>query len=671
MRHRSFLKPVTLAFLTVVATAPASAENRRSPGPVCRQPAVEGLRISNDRWPDSFTLRSFAEDAIRLARARTPEEEALALYDWIARVMTIGGSPHEGPPGQEVYAADTLKILNVYGNHWCDGQARIFETLWRSLGRQARRLYLPMRHHSLVELWWRDADGQGRWHALDVNNGWWVRNERGWISSSEDLERNPLLVLAANQDLKMRAQGWLHTHLSSMPEHSMAIHLRRGESYTLRWDNQGFYYVNPRTRQSVAADSPLYEPGGPYSQFIGGGEVVFVPDLSSSTWSDDLWGEVKNVRQLAGHLEPEAAGEDSAFVYQFDFPHLIVDATVEATVVRSSPEAEAAISFSVDGGKSWHSAWAATELGLTHFLLNLGRERGNRGLPSVQGFYSFLLRFEMRAAERPGDVSISDLSFTHRTMMNKMTLPNLAPGWNRFKVAARKLAAGHSLRVVVEWSDKEGVQRLDRVARQLPYEFDLFANGSGGSTVGMGSLKLEPVRLDDEQPSSLAARVRSGAAEDRFQAIIEAGLRGDGSMVGPLLEEFKSQDPEVRFWAADALGKVGSPEAVPALVLGLHDEFEAIRMVSAIALGELKRKEAVPALLEVAMGKAGPGKGYRLFIPVDVGAARWAAARALGRIGDRSAVPALAELLETADGDLGFFVAQALGELGDRRAVPA
>ena len=224
-----------------------------------RELAVLGLHISNDRWPDTFTLRSFAEDAIRLQHARTEEEEALALYDWIARVMTIGGSPYEGAPGNEAPVLDTIKIMAIYGNHWCDGHARLLETMWRALGRQGVRLFIPMRVHSFVELRWRDTDGQERWHALDVNNGWFVRNPQGWIASSEDIERNPLLVLSANQDLKMRTKGWLRTHLSVMPAHSMDLHLRHGEVQTLSWDNGGTFFVNSRTRATVAADSALYE----------------------------------------------------------------------------------------------------------------------------------------------------------------------------------------------------------------------------------------------------------------------------------------------------------------------------------------------------------------------------------------------------------------------------
>jgi len=634
-------------------------EYSRSSIPPALQPAIRGLRISNDRWPDASTLRSFAEDAIRIDRARTQEEEAIALYNWIARVMTIGGSPFEGPPGNEVAVADPLKFLAVYGNHWCDGQARILETMWRSLGRQAHRLYIPMRHHSFVELCWQDEDGKERWHALDVNNGWYVRNEQGWIASSEDVERNPLLVTAANQDLRMRTKGWLRTHLSQMPAHSMALNLRLGESAELLWDNAGIYYVNPGTRASVSAESPLYKPGGPYSRFIGGGELVFSPDLNRPDWADDLAEAPANVALRAGRLMPAMPREPATFTYSFDFPYLISDAVLESAFNSTDPQASASIAFTGDGGKTWTQAWGLTGAARSRLRLNLGIERDRSGSPSVLGMYSYAVRFELRGVSDPAAVSFADLKFRTRIVMNKMALPNLEPGWNRFNVVARSMAPGTALRVTLEWSDKDGAQRLARTATTLPFEFEVFANCSGGNAVKTRSLRLEAVRPQE-------AVTLSG-----YEAIIEAGLMKDRAALNRLTENLKAQDPELRYWSADALGKIGDADAIPTLILALNDPFDAVRMSACVALGYLKAVGAVPSLIDVASGKIPPGKHSHLFVPVEVGEVRWMAAQALGRIGDNRAVNPLMEILPTAGGDLGLYVAQALGELRDRRAVPA
>lgn len=653
--------PWVVVFLGMLCPAWAQ-ESRRASEPPARQLAIRGLHLGNDRWPDPFTMRSFAEDAIRLEHARTEEEQALALYSWIARVMTIGGSPREGLPGKEAPVLDTIKIMAVYGNHWCDGQARLFETMWRSLGRQGVRLFIPMRVHSFVELRWRDTDGQERWHALDVNNGWFVRNPQGWIANSEEIERDPLLVLAANQDLTMRTKGWLRTHLSVMPEHSLAIHLRRGEAQTLSWDNGGIYYVNPKTRATVSAASPLYKPGGPYSKFIGSGVTVFAPDFRRSDWVDDLKREPDHITADDGRLRPTETGRDATVIYQFDSPYIIADARVEGRFVNSNAKATSAISFSVDDGRTWHRAWASSAIGETDLNLNLRADRDNAGQPSVLGLYSYLLRVELKAQSTPGELSLGGLKFTHRTMLNKMTLPNLQPGRNRLKVAAQSVAAGSGLQLRLDWTDKNGRQVLDKKLTALPAEFDVFTNCSGGASVQMHSIQLQAIPSEEASiPSDLS----------RVQKIIGAGLRKDTGAAPGLTDALKEEDPEIRYWAADALGKIGSVSAVPALIAALRDPFDAVRMSACVALGDLKAREALPDLLDLVNGKTPSGKGYSLFIPQDLGAVQWMAARALGRIGDSRAVEPLMKALGKSGGDLGVYIAGALGDLGDRRAVPA
>jgi len=656
------IRGLPLAAIVLGMLCPAwTQEFRRSSEPPSRQLAVRGLHLSNDRWPDTFTLRSFAEDAIRLEHARTEEEQAVALYNWIARVMTIGGSPHEGAPDKEAPVLDTIKIMAIYGNHWCDGQARLLETMWRSLGRQGVRLFIPMRVHSFVELRWRDTDGQERWHALDVNNGWFVRNSQGWIASSEEIERNPLLVLAANQDLKMRTKGWLRTHLSVMPEHSMALHLRQGEVQTLSWDNGGTYYVNPKTRATVSADSPLYKPGGPFSQFIGAGEMVFAPDFRRSDWIADLKQDPDNIMAADGRLRPKETGRDSSVVYQFDFPYLISNAWVEGHLVNNNAQASAAISLSTDSGRLWRQAWASSTVGETDLKLNLGADPNKAAQPSVLGLYSYLLRIELRAKSNPDEISFGGLKFTHRTMLNKMTLPNLQPGWNRFKIAAQSMAPDSGLQVRLDWNDKNGRQVFNKRLATLPAEFDVFTNCSGGATVRMLSIQLQAISsAEASKPIELS----------RVQEIIEAGRLKNTQAAAGLIESLKEEDPEIRYWAADALGKIGSASAVPALIAALRDPLDGVRMSACVALGDLKAQEALPELIDLMTGKTPSGKGYSLFIPQDVGAVQWMAARALGRIGDPRAVEPLMNALGKSGGDLGVYIAEALGELGDRRAVP-
>lgn len=281
------------------------------------------------------------------------------------------------------------------------------------------------------------------------------------------------------------------------------------------------------------------------------------------------------------------------------------------------------------------------------------------GLTSVLGMYSYAVRFDMRAESDPAAVSFAALSFSNRVMMNKMALPNLEPGWNRFNVAAQSMTPDSALRVALAWSDKDGVQHVERTASSLPFEFDVFANCSGGNTVKMRSLRLEAVRPQEaSEPSG-------------YEATIEAGLRKDRGTLGRLSENLQAEDPEPRYWSADALGKIGDPAAIPALIRALADPFDAVRMSACVALGDLKAVEAVPSLIDIVAGRVAPGRHLSLFVPEEVGEVQWMAAQALDRIGDNRAVGPLTKILPTAGGDLGLYVAQVLGGLNDRRAVPA
>ena len=103
----------------------------RSPGPfLSKKPAAHDVWVSCDRWPDGSDMRRFGMDAIRLSRATTDHEKALAVYRWVRRWMIFN---NRRGCSTERLNPDTIghpwvmqgdKLLNVYGVHWCGGQAR-------------------------------------------------------------------------------------------------------------------------------------------------------------------------------------------------------------------------------------------------------------------------------------------------------------------------------------------------------------------------------------------------------------------------------------------------------------------------------------------------------------------------------------------------------------------
>lgn len=103
---------------------------------MARKPvAVRDVWVRSDRWPDPKTLARWAGDIFRLEAARTPQEQALALWKWTLIVMGRGGpAAHEGERGREGYLMDTLKYLAVHGGHYCDGLSRLMANAWQAAG---------------------------------------------------------------------------------------------------------------------------------------------------------------------------------------------------------------------------------------------------------------------------------------------------------------------------------------------------------------------------------------------------------------------------------------------------------------------------------------------------------------------------------------------------------
>jgi hypothetical protein len=63
---------------------------------------------------------------------------------------------------------DPIKVLNVYGAHWCDGLSKVVATVWRAMGGRAEKFHCH--GHTPADLWYRDTDGVGRWHLFDCSD---------------------------------------------------------------------------------------------------------------------------------------------------------------------------------------------------------------------------------------------------------------------------------------------------------------------------------------------------------------------------------------------------------------------------------------------------------------------------------------------------------------------
>ena len=77
----------------------------------------EGLRVTTDRCVDTSSLDSIVRDVVRLSGAKTNDEKAIAIYDWLHETIFHHAYPVEKSP----QSVGPLKVIKVYGWGLCGG----------------------------------------------------------------------------------------------------------------------------------------------------------------------------------------------------------------------------------------------------------------------------------------------------------------------------------------------------------------------------------------------------------------------------------------------------------------------------------------------------------------------------------------------------------------------
>ncbi|MCG3179651.1 MAG: hypothetical protein BIFFINMI_01992 [Phycisphaerae bacterium] len=367
--------------------------------------------VRTDRWPDPKDLGRWARDIFRIARARTGEQRALALFDWTLICVARGGPAcHEGPRGHEAYLMDTLKYLVVYGGNYCDGVSRLMVNAWQAAGAGAgRKIVFNRLGHTIAELRYRDADGRTRWHAFDPQQGWWVRLAGdGPIASLDDIDAAPDLLLSPRTPPPLfffsdrsidryrdreRSTAFRVVGQSPSPRHRMRMDLRPGMCWRRTWrpGPQYWPYRLAAERHTVVypwvdRDSlgrpigrlPLGRHVAPYLQptpadaWIGGMKArprrCRLAGMSELSWCVPLAGAGLRLAAESAHgltgearptaaralLHPSATGRVGVAVLRVASPYLISDAEIRAVArCGTDPLDMVGIHISIDGGASW------------------------------------------------------------------------------------------------------------------------------------------------------------------------------------------------------------------------------------------------------------------------------------------------------------------------------
>lgn len=119
--------------------------------------------------------------------------------------------------------------------------------------------------------------------------------------------------------------------------------------------------INSKTQPKLAL--------GRNTVYVGAGEstesLVFWPDLQGDRYKELIVDE-QNIKTKKAHegwnavLEPRDPSRAAYLVYKMETPGDIVRLVIGGRYYNRDPKGEAQLLYSTDAGKSWHSAWEAT-----------------------------------------------------------------------------------------------------------------------------------------------------------------------------------------------------------------------------------------------------------------------------------------------------------------------
>jgi hypothetical protein len=582
----------------------------RTPGTlVCPQPVARNVWVSCDRWPDGSDLRRFGLDAIRLCNAKTDHERCLAVYRWIRRWM-ICPDGRVGAPTEKIASRDRkngfvdhgLKQLNVYGVHWCDGQVRILEGVWRALGYRAEKVVCG--GHTIAGCGYKDYDGVDRWHALDVSHS-------GLLF---DRSRRRLLSL---DDLATEYYGghyqWVFCPHNDWDDHRMELSLRVGEKIERIWGNWHQPYEDNVARRDRKV--PDWE-RGPYPLDHGNGRWTYSPDLTRKDWSQGLAEPPLNM--APDELRPAEAGKPATAVWDFRTPYIIADASVTLRLVRKSVDDQIRLHLSVDDGATWSKAWEcpADVTGETSLSVPIGdkfvvtdRAEPPKQFPSPFGRYAYRLKLELRPRHEAHDCRVQGIRFDTVVQQNYFALPQLQPGKNLINVRG-DLAPDEALKITYVWDDPLGEGRRNvTVVEKTPYTYEIQAAGGSWQACKCKSVTIEGIRATHQGNHTLAKEAASRLCPSLPMRPVEETARG---WYQPLRKELATMDKVLA-----GLGRPGNPtvcicaatmnadaRAFPQVAKIVRETANSeIKNRAMVALYVIDRDKARPILFEVASEK--------------------------------------------------------------------
>lgn len=466
--------------------------------------AVHDVKVTTDTSIDCSSIQTIARDLYR--DCKTDEDKAVATWYFVRRVMFHW--PH-------IPTWDTVDLVNSYGIGLCGYQSKAYAEIAQAGGFKARTLHMP--GHVLAEVWY-DND----WHFFDCQVGWFAceqKDGKRTVASHEDIAANPDIVLKARDEDRASkpffqcndnfregvryAQNARPQGAPKIPDNRLVINLRRGESITRHWSNEGKSWFDTTkakpgdnfsflrhvcTASDVDENDPVNWPYWmPYAvatvkdgqtrygpkRLFGNGRMVYEP-LASKAWRDDMpAGGLVNVADKQPGLYPESPGEPASAVFEVDCPYVAVDAWLDLSGVRKS-EQDAVVVYARkadDKPDAWTRVWTA------------GKAEGAFAAEAVSlkefawSAKRYFVKVELRAATDSRAAGLETLRLTTVFINNMYALPYLMPGRNTVRVTAGADLKHHALTLRYAWEEEGKERTFERRIDKLPFEVTITVAG--------------------------------------------------------------------------------------------------------------------------------------------------------------------------------------------------
>jgi len=479
---------------------------------------IPDVKVTTDRSIDCSSMETIARDLYR--DCRTDEEKAIATWYFVRRLHFHW--PH-------IPTWDSIDLINSYGFALCGYQSKMFCEICLAGGLKARTMHPP--NHVIAEAFY-----DGAWHMFDCQVGWFAyRKDKSAVASCAEMKADPSIVTDAVKEgraskpyFQCRDDPGSGTNYAANARtggspkkftRRLVINLRRGESITRCWSNEGKAWHKPDetrwtsphhgcTGQSIDANDPVNWPyWKPYAKirsragdrviygikrYYGNGRMVYEPDLATDSFTDGLAergmeGAAARYQDGTGpNLHPAEVGKCGSVTFVVDSPYVAVDAWLDAAGVRKGQQDVLAIYAGSRRGK-WQQVYRADQTGKLN-LANVSLK------PAAWGGHKYFVKIEFQAGADVSDVGIDSLKITTVFMNNMYSLPYFMPGKNVIRVTAAEGAnlEKNPLSLEYVWQEQGKEKTLVKKVERVPFRTTVEVSGEELPRMKSVTLSVSP-----------------------------------------------------------------------------------------------------------------------------------------------------------------------------------